>query len=232
MLRHAICGALALLCLDAHGDDEIIHGTSKCHEQDWEGVSQLQATVTSNADGDTVRVRTGSSEYSVRMLSIDTPEKNYEQQNQGYWAFRASERLAKLLPPGTRVKLEFEKVRCDTYGRMLAHVWKGKTNVNLRMVRDGYAVNYCIYPNIAHCAQYGREAQRNWANETGLFSDPDLIIPYEWRRIVSGREPEKFVGDISDHWVYAPDQMDLVDIGRRVFFIEEEDIAPPFELAP
>jgi endonuclease YncB( thermonuclease family) len=188
--------------------------------------------IKSVVDGDTVHV-TGkdNKNYKIRMVSIDAPETNYEGKSQGYWGEAAHDRLAELLPVGTEVRVELDATPCDQYGRILGHVWKGKQNINRQMVADGFAVNYCIYPNVRHCEEFGELTDKNQVAKKGVFSDPGFELPYEWRRLTGKRPFEKFVGSIESHDVYKPGSYDRVSVGQRVFFMKEKDIQPPFHLS-
>ncbi|MCP3775777.1 thermonuclease family protein [Paenibacillus sp. MZ04-78.2] len=107
------------------------------------------STVASVVDGDTIHLTTPVLGVTkLRFLSIDTPEKNYEGQSQGYYAEAASAKLAGLLPVGTEVVIETGQDPIDGYGRLLAHVYVKSTglDVNKEMVRTGNAVNYFIWP--------------------------------------------------------------------------------------
>lgn len=190
----------------------------------------LQAIFERVVDGDTIKFNYNGEHNSVRFLGIDTPEKNYLGKNQGQWANAATDHLHQLSPrPGSVIYLELGMQGvCDQYGRLLAHVWNGEKNLNFEMVKDGYAVNYCIYPNLKYCDVYGKWANYNQANGIGIFSDPSLEIPYEWRRQVSHRPYEKYVGDITTFQVYDPASVDRVNLGNRVFFFRAQDIQAPF----
>src|SRR5215211_8669267 len=76
-------------------------------------------------DGDTIVLTTGT---HVRLVQIDAPELS------GGECYATSSRstLARLLPAGTRVRLELDPQleRVDRYGRTLAYVRKGAENVN------------------------------------------------------------------------------------------------------
>ena len=82
------------------------------------------ARVVRVVDGDTVHVRIGGREESVRLLGIDTPETHKPGTPIECGGPQASAHLAKLLPAGTRVKLEPDPTqdREDRYGRTLAYV--------------------------------------------------------------------------------------------------------------
>jgi len=93
--------------------------------------------VASITDGDTIKLANGK---SVRLLQIDTPELNGNE----CYAKEAQVALAKLLNRGVTLRLttdpNLDKV--DAYGRLLRYVFKGKTNINLEMVKIGAAAPY------------------------------------------------------------------------------------------
>lgn len=199
-----------------------------CRVQDWISVSEFQGKITRISDGDTVKVRYLGRDYTIRLLSVDTPEVSYQGRSQGQWANQASQAMKQLLPLGTTVRVVFDSERCDGYGRVLGHLFKGKLHVNQWLVKQGYAVNYCIYPNIEYCEDLGDFAQENLENENGFFSDHSVEIPYEWRRQVSGRPYSKYVGSIKNYRVLEPERVSEIPLGERVFFMRFQDIQPPF----
>jgi micrococcal nuclease len=85
-------------------------------------------------DGDTIELEDGD---VVRLVQIDTPELSQDE----CYARRARALLARLLPVGTRVRVEADPRldRVDAYGRRLAYVFKGDLNVNLELVARGAA---------------------------------------------------------------------------------------------
>ncbi|HTL11336.1 MAG TPA: thermonuclease family protein, partial [Bdellovibrionota bacterium] len=207
--------------------------TAKCRLKDWSGVEQTAATVVRTVDGDTAHVKVDGAEYAVRFLTIDTPETHYNGMSQGTWGEQAAAHLKALLPVGAPVTLEFEDEPCDSYGRMLAHVWRGSRDINWQMVQDGMAVNYCIFPNVRHCEDYGDSAQINADHHLGIFSDPSLQIPYVWRREMSHRPEDRWVGNLKTHEAFAPGNLDSVPVGARIFFSKDEEAVPPsYEIIP
>jgi endonuclease YncB( thermonuclease family) len=52
----------------------------------------------------------------------------------------ARDHLARLLPPGTQVVLR--SIELDKFGRSLATVWEGKTNINRLLLEEGWAAPY------------------------------------------------------------------------------------------
>ncbi|MCF6411643.1 5'-nucleotidase C-terminal domain-containing protein [Pseudalkalibacillus salsuginis] len=184
-----------------------------------------EATVERVVDGDTVRINDpvlGAT--NVRMLSIDTPETNYNGHSQGEHAEAATAELQRMLPAGTEITLEVGEEPLDSYGRLLAHVHKGDMDVNKEMVRLGRAVPYFIYPNMEHFEAYSSAAEEAIENGRGIW-DPDNPIeelPYEFRfNLRNG--PDKFVGDYFTKEYVTPEKWEDIPVQNRVFFFEEQD---------
>lgn len=117
-------------------------------------------------DGDTIVLEDGT---KVRYIGLNTPERDrpfYEE---------ATDANRKLVE-GREVRLEFDTVEIDRYGRTLAYVFAGETFVNLELLRQGYANAYTVPPNVKYeelfrkAEQEAREAGRGlWATqETGI----------------------------------------------------------------
>jgi micrococcal nuclease len=82
-------------------------------------------------DGDSVIVETGSGDVEVRMMGINSPERDE------CFGPEAEDRLIELLD-GQPVGLE--EVGRDQFDRTLAHVWLGDLLVNLDQVDGGFAI--------------------------------------------------------------------------------------------
>ena len=104
-----------------------------------------EAVVVHVADGDTVTLNTGQ---RVRLLGIDAPEMEKEGHPADFLAHKAKKVLADLVQ-GKRVRLEYDKLRYDRYGRTLAYLFLlDGTNLSQEMVRQGLAHVYTIPPNL------------------------------------------------------------------------------------
>ncbi|WP_052947829.1 5'-nucleotidase C-terminal domain-containing protein [Aneurinibacillus tyrosinisolvens] len=189
--------------------------------------SSYSSTIVSIVDGDTVHLSTpilGSTK--VRMLSIDTPETNYEGKSQGYHAEQAKAELQRLLPAGTEVEIEVGQDPLDNYGRLLAHIHVKSSglDVNKEMVRLGRAVPYFIWPNMEHFEEYSAAAKEAIDNGRGLWDPANPIpeLPYEFRfNLRSG--PDKYVGDYFTKKYVEPAQWKSIPAQNRVFFFTEQD---------
>jgi endonuclease YncB( thermonuclease family) len=112
---------------------------------------------------------------SIRMLFIDAPESSpnvkLERNMLQYFAKgayvkkervielgkEAKKHLAKVIKPSDRVELEFPSSLTDLYGRFLAVVFHGNTNLNYLMVRDGYASPYFLGETASSALKYYRK---------------------------------------------------------------------------
>lgn len=128
-----------------------------------------QATVTRIVDGDTIVVERNNEETKVRLLNIDTPE-------QGECLYdEATAHLTELIPPGTRVRLEYDQERQDRYGRDLAGVFTD-VFINEQMLIDGFARAITYPPNEKY--RQRAEAAEAQARDTGIHVvGPECLLP-------------------------------------------------------
>jgi micrococcal nuclease len=103
-----------------------------------------EAQIVRVGDGDTVLIE-GS--QKVRLLGIDAPELERDGQPADFLAHKAKAELARLIQ-GRRVRLEYDHLRYDQYGRLLAYLFlPDGTLVNAELVRQGLAKVYIFPPN-------------------------------------------------------------------------------------
>lgn len=193
------------------------------------------STIKSTVDGDTAHLNTpvlGAT--TVRFLSIDTPETNYNGTSQGYHGEAAKLKLAELLPAGTAVEVEVPDKPFDGYGRLLGHVHKGDLDVNKEMVRLGMAAPYFIWPNVEHFEAYAAAATEAIEAGRGIWdpANPLEKLPYEFRFEDRGG-PDKYVGDFFTKKYVTPDRYQEIPVQNRLFFFtEQEALEAGFAFAP
>jgi endonuclease YncB( thermonuclease family) len=126
------------------------------------------------ADGDTltVQVEGRSAPVHIRLFGIDTPEGG-----QPYGA-EARAALSELVA-GRTLRLEERDV--DAYGRIVARVFAGDTDVNAELVREGAAWVYRKYTQDERLIALEREAR---AEKRGLWALPasERVPPWKWRK--------------------------------------------------
>ena len=138
-------------------------------------------------DGDTIRVSSpsGTNKTTVRLACIDAPETS-----QTPYGNDARQGLQEQLPIGTEISLSPKAT--DRYGRTVAEVLKGKTNINQALVATGAAFVYWQY--IQGC---DRETHSRLENEArlkslGVWAVPGGIQrPWDYRR---GRKADQSGG--------------------------------------
>ena len=131
----------------------------------------LQGKVVKVADGDTVTVLDAAkTQHRIRLNRIDAPEKKQ--------AFGEASRkhLAGFIA-GKDVRIEWEKK--DQYGRILGIIYNGETDINLQMVKDGFAWHYKHFDKTPSYAEAEKTAREK---KLGLWSDPNPVEPYLFRK--------------------------------------------------
>jgi len=135
--------------------------------------SPVEGRVIHIADGDTfTMVLDDHTQERVRLQGIDAPERSQA------FANRSRQALGRLIYH-KHVKVYFK--RRDQYGRILGTVYTDdSTNVNLEMVKQGYAWHYKRYSSDKALAEAERQARRR---HLGLWKDPHPQAPWLWRQI-------------------------------------------------
>ena len=91
-------------------------------------------------DGDTVTVSDGRVEKTIRLVGIDAPEISHKKREASQpYAQAATKYLAGLVLNET---VEIKEYGLDRYGRTLGVVFVGGKNVNIEMIKAGYAEVY------------------------------------------------------------------------------------------
>lgn len=184
------------------------------------------STVKKVVDGDTVHLNQPIiGKTKVRLLSIDTPETNFQGENQGKHASAASSYLKKLLPSGTKVTIELGKTELDQHGRLLGHIYKGNLDVNKVMIQKGYAVTYFIYPNFNHFGEYQNALVAAKNAGLGIWNQQHPLeeLPFVFRARISHTGLTKWVGDAQTKQIYSPNDYKKVPVERRMFFINKNE---------
>src|SRR5215210_3264133 len=109
----------------------------------------VNATMISVVDGDTIDVNIGGHRERVRLIGIDTPETKKPNTPVQCFGPEATRFTKSLLHEDVALHLERDVVARDDFGRMLAYVYLASdgTFVNLRIMREGFARVLTIRPN-------------------------------------------------------------------------------------
>jgi micrococcal nuclease len=134
-------------------------------------------------DGDTITVMMGGQKQSIRLVGIDTPEKSRKKNEPGQpYSQKATKFLAGLV---LNQDVSIESYGSDRYGRVLGVVYVGQTNVNLEMVRNGYAEVYRGKPAPGFDSDpYWQSEEQAKSKKLNIWSlGDDYVSPREWRRL-------------------------------------------------
>ncbi len=107
-------------------------------------------------DGDTIRVRDSlGHENTVRLIGVDTPEVKDPRKPVQCFGEEASNFTKRQLS-GQRIRLVSDPLSADRdkYSRLLRYVYLGDgTFFNTKLVGDGYAFAYVVFPN-SHLSEF------------------------------------------------------------------------------
>ena len=122
-------------------------------------------------DGDSLIVRRDGRKVTIRLEGIDSPEKGQA------WADRART-FAREQALGQQVRVR-PKER-DRHGRTVARVFLDDgRDLGLTLVRSGLAWWYRRYSRDPALKEAEQQAR---ADRVGLWSDPEPVPPWKWKR--------------------------------------------------
>ncbi len=112
--------------------------------------------VTQVIDGDTIEIERGKGER-IRLIGIDTPELGRDTVQPDGPGWQATMFVFKLLEQDPQVKLKYDEVREDKYGRTLAYVYLPDGRMlNEVLLQEGWAETMRIAPNTRHADEFKR----------------------------------------------------------------------------
>jgi endonuclease YncB( thermonuclease family) len=90
---------------------------------------------------------------------------------------------------GKQVKLDILDI--DKYRRMVGMIWLNDRNINLEMVREGYAEAFIEYLKEPHKTEFLKAEREARSAKKGIWSLPDYERPREFRKRLNVRGAEK-----------------------------------------
>jgi endonuclease YncB( thermonuclease family) len=135
--------------------------------------ADITGKVVSVADGDTITVLQNRTQYKIRLYGIDCPESHQDFGN------RAKQLTSKLVF-GKHVKVV--KKDMDRYGRVVGIVYVNGLCVNKELISKGLAWVYRQYCKNSFCNDWLRLEKEARKNSIGLWSHPNPVPPWEFRR--------------------------------------------------
>lgn len=137
-------------------------------------------------DGDTVRVvQEGQQPVSVRILGIKAFEPNVAKDSAAPYGQAAVDTLQRLMADRP-VRVLLHSTPKDRYGRYIATLYVDDLDIGLRLIKEGLAVVYTVYPFPA-MSFYLQEQELARAGRRGLWANAEvtsraLALMREWQK--------------------------------------------------
>lgn len=164
----------AVLCLSAIVT-LLLFSVSSCT-----GSRTVEGKVSRVIDGDTLTLVTREgTKLRVRLYGIDAPEVRHEEMPGQPHGEEAKEALAaQVLGRGVTVEI----VDIDVHKRVVGIVHRSGADINLEMVRGGYAWAYRRYLSAPYASGYIEAENEARGRRAGLWKQPNPDPPWEFKR--------------------------------------------------
>ena len=124
-------------------------------------------------DGDTVMVtQEGQQPATIRILGIKSFEAGIEKDIVAGYGQAAIDTINRLMA-NQPVRVLLHSTPKDRYGRYIANLYVGDQDVGLRLVKDGLALVYVVYPFPA-MSLYLQEQESARAGRRGLWANDEV----------------------------------------------------------
>ena len=158
-------------------------------------IRTVTGTVTKVSDGDTIHLTTPEQTIlKVRLYGIDAPETdkidhktgkvNIPGQPYGDESWKALE--SKIM--GKKVKVDILDI--DKYRRMVGIIYLNDRNINLEMIREGYAEAFIEYLKEPYRSEFLKVEQEARSAKKGIWSLTEYERPGEFRKRLKVRGAE------------------------------------------
>jgi len=147
----------------------------------------VEGTVSKVSDGDTVQVITAEgTKLRVRLYGCDAPET--EQINRRTGAINklgqayGEEAMQTLQTKVWKKNVRVDIIDIDRHCRMVSMIWLDNRNINLEMVREGYAEAYQEYLKEPYRSQFLDAERKAKAQREGIWGVSNYERPSEFRK--------------------------------------------------
>jgi micrococcal nuclease len=146
----------------------------------------LQDKVMKVSDGDTIIVSPieGGQFFKCRLYGIDAPETAKGRKPGQPYGEEAAKELKHLILGQT---VEITLTGAKTYKREVCMVRKEGMDINLEMVKRGYAWAYVRYLKRPYASEYIEAENEARTKRLGLWQDANPQPPWEFRKMTRGR---------------------------------------------
>jgi endonuclease YncB( thermonuclease family) len=139
-------------------------------------LQHLPGKIVRIVDGDTVVLDVDGGRHRIRLAAIDAPERNQP------WGEAATRELRRQVV-GKQVVVEWSKQ--DRWKRLIGIVRLAGEDMNLHMIEHGLAWHFKRYADEQSPAArdaYSAAEKAAQSAKRGLWSNPNPIPPWEWRK--------------------------------------------------
>jgi len=155
----------------------------------------VAGTVTKVSDGDTIHLTTPEqTKIKVRLYGIDAPETQKVNKRTGHISKPGQpygdESWKALADKIKRRQVRLDIIDIDKYRRMVCMVWLDDRNINLEMVREGYAEAFIEYLKPPYREQFLAAEHEAKSSRRGIWSLPDYERPRDFRKRLKVRGGE------------------------------------------
>jgi len=149
-------------------------------------IRTVEGTVYKVSDGDTLQVITSAgNKLRIRLYGCDAPETpkinrrtgQIMKPGQPYGEEATQAVTSKVYGKDVRVDI----IDIDRYRRMVSMIWLEKRNINLEMVREGYAEAYRKYLKEPYTSEFIKAEQEARSKRKGIWGLSDYERPSEFR---------------------------------------------------
>ena len=124
-------------------------------------------------DGDTFKVMLKGTEYTVRMLAVDTPESVHPTKGVEYYGKEASEYTCNKVTNAKKIVLEYDEnsEKLDKYDRLLAWVHIDGTLLQQELIEKGYAKVAYLYDDYKYTNTLEEKQEASSAKNIGIWDE-------------------------------------------------------------
>jgi len=128
-------------------------------------------TVVKVIDGDTIEVYENKKIEKVRLIGVNTPETVDPRKDVQCYGFEASMFLKKELS-GQQIILEADNTQQekDSFGRILRYVYLKGTNINKKIIEEGYGFEYTYKSPYKFQKEFKEAEEKAKKEEKGLWN--------------------------------------------------------------
>jgi len=155
--------------------------------QSYAVIRTVEGTVSKVSDGDTVQVITAEgTKLRVRLYGCDAPET--EQINRRTGAINklgqayGEEAMQTLQTKVWKKNVRVDIIDIDRHCRMVSMIWLDNRNINLEMVREGYAEAYREYLKDPYRSQFLDAERKAKAERKGIWGLGNYERPSQFRK--------------------------------------------------